>query len=572
MIIEIGKDEFDLIWKQRERSDNYQLFRDNGFGCLTATTLCNAGIKDMNEAWDFLHGDDLINPGKIRNIEAATQIIWNHIWEHNRICVFGDFDVDGITSSAIMFLALKKLGADVAIRLPDRISEGYGISIKAIKEQIELGTKLFITVDNGVRAVDEVKYIKEQGCDVVILDHHEPGNVLPEADSLIDLHIPGETYPFIELTGSGLSWKVAHYMLEQIHAHDFAMSLIDLAAIGTVGDVAPLIGENRVIVKRAINLMRSYRYYRPGVMALIKDLPSVTAETIAFQLAPCLNASGRLNERGAELPLILLLENNREVAKMLAKKLMDENDRRKEIQARCYTLAKVAAEQQIVKGNKVIVICQKNTQSGIAGLLAGNLKEEYNRPSIVFCPKKDIDGNLVWTGSARSIEGFHILDAITACSEHLITFGGHSLAAGLTIEASDEQLLAFEKAINEYAEILKDEDLVPISQWDLELSADDLSKDMYSEMDMLEPFGAGVPKPVIKLDVNLDKDNSHRFMGNENEHLKLFAPKFSLVGFSLADKYIKAQLPQHIIAYGSLSRNYFRRKVYNEVMMQDFEN
>ena len=561
-----------MIWKQRERSESFRLFKENGYGDLTAVTLSNAGVDNLKDAWDFLHGDELHSPSKIRNIEKATQLIWKHIEEKNRICVFGDFDADGITSSAIMFLALKKLGASVAVRLPDRIGEGYGINIVAIKEQLELGTKLFITVDNGVRAVEEIKYIKECGCDVVVLDHHEPGEVLPEPDALIDLHIPGETYPFVELTGSGLSWKVAHYMLEQVHEHEFAMSLVDLAAIGTVGDVAPLIGENRVMVKRAIKRMRSCRYNRPGVVALLKDISSVTAETIAFQLAPCLNASGRLNERGAELPLILLLETDPQVARMLAEKLSGENERRKGIQAECYKSAREAAGAQISKGNKVIVLCQKEAQSGIAGLLAGNLKEEFNRPSIVFCPKKDLEGNTVWTGSARSIEGFHILDAITACEEHLITYGGHALAAGLTIEASEEKLLEFEKAINEYAQILDEEALVPKSWWDVELSSDELCEDLYAEMDALEPFGAFVPKPIVRLAVDLDERNSHKILGNGKEHIKLFAPQFSLIGFSLADKYIKAQLPQHITAYGCLSRNYFRGEAHNEIMMQDFEN
>lgn len=560
-----------MIWKQRERSESFRLFKENGYGDLTAATLSNAGIDNLEDAWDFLHGDELHSPSKIRSIEKATQLIWKHIVEKNRICIFGDYDADGITSSAIMFLALKKLGASPAVRLPDRIEEGYGINLKAIKEQIELGTKLFITVDNGVRAVEEIKYIKECGCDVVVLDHHEPGEVLPEPDALIDLHIPGETYPFVELTGSGLSWKVAHYMLEQVHEHEFAMSLVDLAAIGTVGDVAPLVGENRVMVKRAIKRMRSCSYNRPGVAALLKDIASVTAETIAFQLAPCLNASGRLNERGAELPLILLLETDSQVAKILAERLSGENERRKAIQAECYKNARYAAEEQIIKGNKVIVLCQKDAQSGIAGLLAGNLKEEFNRPSIVFCPKKDLDGNTVWTGSARSIEGFHILDAITACEEHLITYGGHALAAGLTIEASEEKLLEFEKAINEYAQILDEEALLPKSWWDIELSSDKLSDEMYDEMDVLEPFGAFVPKPIVKLSVDLDERNSHKILGNGKEHIKLFAPQFSLIGFSLADKYIKAQLPQHITAYGCLSRNYFRGETHNEIMMQDFE-
>lgn len=561
-----------MIWKQRERSESFRLFKENGYGDLTAITLSNAGIGNLKDAWDFLHGDELHSPSKIRNIEKAALLIWKHIEEKNRICIFGDYDADGITSSAIMFLALKKLGASPAVRLPDRIEEGYGINLNAIKEQLELGTKLFITVDNGVRAVAEIKYIKECGCDVVVLDHHEPGDILPEPDVLIDLHIPGESYPFTELTGSGLSWKVAHYMLEQVHEHEFAMSLVDLAAIGTVGDVAPLIGENRVIVKRAIKRMRSCNYDRPGIAALLKDISGVTAETVAFQLAPCLNASGRLNERGAELPLILLLETDPQVAKMLAEKLSGENERRKGIQAGCYKSAREAAQARIEKGNKVIVLCQKEAQSGIAGLLAGNLKEEFNRPAIVFCPKKDLNGNTVWTGSARSVEGFHILDAITACEERLITYGGHALAAGLTIEASEEKLLEFEKAINEYAQILDEEALMPKAWWDIELSPDEICEELYAEMETLEPFGACVPKPIIKLAADLDEGNSHKFLGDGKEHIKLFTPHFSLIGFSLADKYIKAQLPQHITAYGCLSRNYFRGEAHNEIIMRDFEN
>lgn len=560
-----------MIWQKSEKSSTFQMFKDAGYGDLTAATMCNAGIKNIQEAWDFLHCDELLSPSKIRNIELATQIIWNHIWSNNRICIFGDYDADGITSSAIMFLALKKLGANPTVRLPDRIEEGYGINIKAIKEQIELGTKLFITVDNGVRAIDEIAYIKECGCDVVVLDHHEPGEILPAPDALIDLHIPGETYPFVELTGSGLSWKVAHYMLEQVHEHDFAMSLVDLAAIGTVGDVAPLVGENRTIVKRAIKQMRSCKYNRYGVISLLKDISSITAETIAFQLAPCLNASGRLNERGAELPLILLLENDPQIAQLLAEKLISENERRKSIQADCYKFAKDEATQQIENGNKVLVLCHKEAQSGIAGLLAGNLKEEFNRPAIVFCPKKDLNGNIVWTGSARSIEGFHILDAITVCKEHLLAFGGHSLAAGLTIEASDDKLLEFEKAINEHASFLTDEQLKPKSYWDIELSSNDLTEDMYCEMDALEPFGAGVPKPIVKLDVKLDEKGSHKMLGNSKEHIKLFAKNVSLIGFSLAEKFIKAELPQQLIAYGSLTRNCFMGRVQNEIMMQDFE-
>ena len=559
-----------MLWKQRERSEYYDLFRENGYGKLTAIALCNAGVTNLNDAWDFLHGDELISPSKIRNIDKATDIIWNHIIEHHKICVFGDYDADGITASAIMFLALKKLGANVVVRLPDRIEEGYGISRKAIEEQLELGVELFITVDNGIKAVEETAHIREQGCEIVILDHHEPGDVLPDANALIDLHIPGETYPFIELTGSGLAWKVAHYMLEMIDEHDFALSLVDLAAIGTIGDVAPLVGENRVIVKRALKRMKECTYNRPGIKALMNDLSNITATDIAFSLAPCLNASGRLKSRGAELPLIFLLETDESMASQLATLLRKENDKRKEIQAVCYEKIKGAAEKQIADGNKVIVLCDETTQSGIVGLLAGKLAEDYHRPAIVFCPKTDISGNTIWTGSARSIEGFHILNAIDECKEYLLGFGGHSLAAGMSMEPSKEKLQAFCKAINELAAVIPDEQLVASGLWDIEVGQDEV-EELIEEAGILEPHGAFAPKPVVKTRVTLNDKGRHMFFGKNKEHLRLFADDFHVKGFFLADKYIANQLPVSVMCYGNVGYNHFAGRCDKELFLLDFE-
>jgi len=246
-----------MEWKKADETAYYHLFRENGYSPFVASALAKAGLTDLEQVKKHLCCEEFEDPGKIRNIGEATDVIWKHVYAGNRICVYGDYDADGITASAVMFLALRRLGANVTVRLPDRIEEGYGISKKAIDEQAELGAKLFITVDNGIRAVEETKYVKELGLDIVILDHHEPGDEIPEADAVIDLHVPGETFPDAELTGSGLAWKVAHYMLEQMGEHDYAMSLVDIAAIGTVGDVAPLLGENRTIVKRAIRMMRS---------------------------------------------------------------------------------------------------------------------------------------------------------------------------------------------------------------------------------------------------------------------------------------------------------------------------
>jgi single-stranded-DNA-specific exonuclease len=557
-----------MKWKQSKLSAEYELFRKGGYTPYTAMSLCKAGIKTLDEAEDYLSGNELHSFHLIRNIQKATDIIWEHVYSRKRICIFGDYDADGVTASAIMFLALKKLGANVAVRLPDRINEGYGISEKAISEQLDLGTGLFITVDNGVRAINETKFIKEHGADIVILDHHEPGEELPDADALIDLHIPGETYPFIELTGSALAWKVAHYMLEQMGEHEYALSLIDLAAIGTIGDVAPLHGENRVIVKRALEMMRRADYDRVGVRALMKDLSFITAEDIAFKLVPCLNAPGRLTEKGAELPLILLLENDRNTAEQLAAAVIRDNENRKKIQAECYSSIREAAEMQIEQGDKILVLYAENAPSGIVGLLAGNLKEEFMHPAIVFSQKENSDGEKLWVGSARSIEAFHMLQGIEQCSPVLERFGGHRLAAGLTVLPKNFE--AFRAKINDAASYLTEADLNPNGLWDISLSQEELSDTLYEEMQELEPYGAGAPRLVVKTRIILSDKESHRFMGTEGQHLKLFADNISLVGFSLAEKYMKLCLPHRLITYGNLTMNNYRGQSYRQISMLDF--
>ncbi len=556
-----------MKWKPAKVPEQFTDFINSDFSPYAAMSLCKAGVKTIEEATEHLIGNEIHDFRLIRNINKATVLIWKHIFAKHKICVFGDYDVDGVSASAVMFLALKKLGADVCVRLPDRIEEGYGISKKAITEQLEQGVSLFVTVDNGVRAIEETAYIKANGAEIVILDHHEPGDTLPEADALIDLHIEGETYPFCELTGSGLAWKVAHAMLEQVGEHDFAMSLVDLAAMGTVGDVAPLHGENRVIVKRAIKLMQSPDYPRPGVRSLMGDMSNITAEDMAFRLAPCLNAPGRLNSNGADLPLILLLETDPLMAQQLAISVDRENDRRKELQAECYKAIREAAEQRIAAGDKILVLCAEDAPSGIAGLLAGNLKEEYHRPAIVFCPKADVTGELLLTGSARSIKSFHMLEGITRCADLLVRFGGHKLAAGLTVHPT--KLDAFREKINEVADYLTDEDINPFMEWDLDLTAEELNDELFNDMLSMEPYGAEAPRPVVRVPIALQGE-MHRFMGADSRHLKLFAGDVSLVGFSMAEKYMQADYPDKVIAYGSPTINNFRGTAYKQIHMIDF--
>ena len=303
----------------------------------------------------------------------------------------------------------------------------------------------------------------------------------------------------------------------------------------------------------------------------MRDMSHITAEDIAFRLAACLNAPGRLHEHGASLSLILLIEDDARIAYDLAAKVHAQNESRKELQNLCYEAVKVEAEQRIAKGDKVLVILSKEAPSGIAGLLAGNLKEEFGRPAIVFCPKKDLDGAVHWTGSARSIEAFHMLNAIEKCSEHLLRFGGHKLAAGLTIESDDDLLNAFRDAMNQIADSLSESDFETKMFWDLELEESELTDSIFSEMELLEPYGANAPRPTVKVRTTLSEGESYAFLGSNNKHVKMFANGFTLIGFSLADKYIEEALPGIITAYGNISYNSYRGNLTKQISLLDFD-
>lgn len=559
------------MWKKSDIPDSVGMLKAEGYSDLASLVMAKAGIDSKEKAEEFLHSETVHDPAKIRNIEKVSEIIWDHIYKDQKICVFGDYDADGVTGAAILYLMLKRLGADVIARLPDRIYEGYGISMGAIQEEIAIGTKLFITIDNGIKANAEIEEIRRQGCMSIVLDHHQPGDVLPDADALIDLWVDGETYPFRELTGSGLAWKVACYMLSQVDDYDYGMSLVDLAAIGTIADVAPLIGENRSIVKRALKQMRSCWYKREGIKALYDGpLSRITAEDIAFKIAPCINASGRLEVRGADLPLLLLFEDKPEIAKYLADKVVYLNDRRKLIQKEWCERMEKEAGHMVERGDKFLVMLADGAPSGVVGLIAGNIKEKFNRPTIVFSPKQDSSGRTIWTGSGRSIEGFHLLNALKTCEDLFLTYGGHELAAGMSIPASNHLLYQLRTRLNEAAVYLTDENLTPVVYWDVAITEDDLKKELYDELAALEPFGEGVRKPVFKMQMHTTPKR-HMVMGADKSHLKLFCESYSAVGFSLASKYIQAELPSVIEGLGYPCENYFNGKVRHEFMLIDFE-
>lgn len=562
-----------MKWIKRPVSDSYELFVKNGYSRVIATTLATSGISTLEDAKEFLESKKLHNPALIRNIEDAISIMEKFIETKERICIFGDYDADGTTATAIAFTALSTFGANVVYRLPDRIYEGYGISQKAISEQLAEGTKLFITVDNGIRAIKEIEFARANGAQVIVLDHHQPGEVLPNPDVLIDLYVEGETYPFKDLTGSALAWKVFSYLLEKYGFEEIAESLIDLAAIGTIADVASLVGENRAIVKRAIDYMRSPIYSRKGIKRLFNDdMSSITAENISFLVAPRINAAGRLLENGANIPVALFLEEDDIKASELASQLSKINSERKQIQSKCYEELKPSIEEQINAGNKVLVLFAKDAPSGVVGLLAGNATEDYHRPTIVFSEKYAADGSIVWTGSARSIEQYHILNALEECSDCLDHFGGHALAAGMSIFPSEDALLKLRKALNDKC-TLTDEDVEKCIYWDIEISEEDVADTLISDLRKLEPFGEGCRRPTFKIKLNVLPNGSKLYdtIGETGDHLKLYCNGFTAVGFWMVKRYVEEDnQPRVIEALGYVDKKNFKGNEYFQFVMDDY--
>lgn len=561
--------------KKKIPHEQFEKFKTAGYTDLEATVLCNSDIHTLDDAKEFLSEGTLHDTNLIEGIDTVADIIYRHIYRDTPICIFGDYDADGVTASAVLYLALKQLQANVSVRLPDRINEGYGITIKAIKEQMDKGIKLFITVDNGIRAIEEVKYAREHGAEVIVLDHHEPGKDVPDADALIDLHMPDCSYPFIHLTGSGLAWKVAYHLLAMQKYQDFAMSLIDLAAIGTIADVETLQGENRAIVKRALQQMHSGYYDRQGIINLYNgDITDITAEDIAFRVAPCINAAGRLLENGAVKPFELLIEEDLNKAITKANELISINEERKAIQKKHYAEVLDEAKQCVENGDKVLVMYANDAPTGVVGLIAGNLRETFNRPAIVFAQKNGIDGKPVWTGSARSIPGFSIINALNATQDKIhcfLGYGGHEQAAGMSISPSKSVLMILREEMNKYAnDLITDEELMPHPCYDMEISEQDFNERLIRSLKKMEPFGVGCPKPIFKMDAQLINKDSKLYDMVGNGHLKLYIKGKSILGFDMFQRYEKDGTPRQITAYGTLSENHFGGKTFLQFMMEDY--
>lgn len=478
------------------------LCADLGISPTTANILVNRGIKDKEEADVFLRAslDDLVEPFLMDGMERVVGRVIKAIRSREKILIYGDYDADGITATSLLLLFLKRLGAEVDFYIPGRQEEGYGMSMAALDRISGAGTGLIITVDCGISSVAEVDAARSMGMDVIITDHHEPPEELPRSYATLNPCLKDSSYPFTGLAGVGVAMKLAQGVLAGLDGKDRAgpgidpslMEYLDLVAFGTIADVVPLRGENRILVRHGLKLLRDSD--RAGILKL-KDVAMIksgrfSAGTVGFQMAPRLNASGRLGR--AELGVVLLTTSDAGEAAVIAGQLDELNRRRQKIEGEILDEARAGLLAGGLETSHTIVLCSDRWHQGVIGIVASKLVEEFFRPTVLIAMK-----NGVGKGSARSIPAFHLYEGLERCGDLLEGFGGHKFAAGLSI--TEKNLERFKSRFDSIvSRSLVPDDFIPYLRIDDSLDLADLDWKLYGELGELAPFGAGNPEPVLQ--------------------------------------------------------------------------
>ena len=493
-----------------------------GINPIIAKLLYNRGYTDVASAKSFIYMESemLSNPFLMKDMELGIKRVASAIQNKEKITIYGDYDVDGVTSVCTIYLYLKSKGAIVDYYIPNRAGEGYGVSCSAIDGIVEGGTKLIITVDTGITANDEVEYAKSLGVDVIVTDHHECRSDLPEAVAVINPHRPDCEYPFKELAGVGVVFKFVCAYEEYVSGkkrYEVAMKIFaeyaDFVAIGTIADVMPIKGENRIIVSYGLKMIENTN--RIGLSALIeasyakndaqrndrrKKKTKITSGYIGYTIAPRINAAGRI--KTASMAVELFLSENKREAMNIAEELCKTNKERQNEENSIMQEAYGMIEKYDVENNPVIVLDADHWHHGVIGIVSSRITEKYCRPSILVSfegnePDVPFEEN-VGKGSGRSVKGMNLVDALCYCSDHLVKFGGHELAAGLSVKRCE--LDKFRTLINEYArKNLSDEDMVPTLEIDSVVNFSDVTLALAESLQILEPYGVGNPIPVFAL-------------------------------------------------------------------------
>ena len=496
------------------------------------------GLDDAAHLREFLgEGEPLSDPFLLNDMDKAAARIPRAVDNMEKIAVYGDYDADGVTSTAMLYSYLETRGADVIFYIPQREGEGYGMNMGAVEYLKEQGVSLIVTVDNGISSVQEVARANELGIDVVVTDHHRPQEILPDAVAVVDAYRPDDTSPYKHFSGVGIAFKLLMALEDGAgDVEDLLEAYSDLAAIGTIGDIVPLTGENRTLIRAGLE--RLSQSDRPGVLALLENAgiagKALTSTNVAFTLVPRINATGRMG--APERAVRLLISGYEEEAEVLSEEICADNEERRRVEAEIAEAAFADIEAKGYMKDRVAVVDGENWHHGVIGIVASRVTERCGKPCMIISR-----GETEAKGSGRSIEGFSLFEAICACGDLLLKFGGHPMAAGITLKP--ENIEAFRKRINQYAAEHFPQMPTQTVTLDCKLNPAALSVSMAQSLTQLEPFGNGNPQPVFGL-FNMELSNVTPVGGGG--HLRLTLEKNGAVITAMRFNTKPEELPYHI--------------------------
>ena len=562
-------------WKIKDVSDELSVQRltdSLNISPILARLLVLRNIKTFNQAKQFFRPsiESLYDPFLMDQMESATTRVITALTENQKICIYGDYDVDGTCATALLYMFLKELDANVEFYIPRRLEEGYGISTAAIDIVHAKGTKLMIAVDCGITAITETDYANKLGIDVIICDHHQPKEDIPKAFAVLDPLKPGCNYPFKYLSGAGVAFKLAQGLCERIGKRGLPLKYLDLVALAGAADIVPLIDENRILVNEGLNQVNLNP--RPGIEALIEmgrlQTGQLTSGQIVFTLAPRINAVGRLGD--AERAVNLLISTNKKDALKLAEVLETENYERRKIDVDTFEAAKEIVDSQIDLDEELaIVLHNEHWHPGVIGIVASRLVEKYYRPSVLLTT---IDG--IAKGSARSINGFNIYEALQKCDDLLLHFGGHQAAAGLALDV--EKIDEFRIRLNEVLKSsITSEDLSEEITIDSKIRFSEITPKFLRILDQFSPFGPGNLRPVF-LSESVHIANVPRIVGN-NHLVASFKQSgtdkvFDSIGFNMGEHFdMLKQNNSELDIIFSIDKTIRDSRIYPQLKLKDIK-
>lgn len=534
-----------------------------GISNLLAKILVNKNLIKKEDIDLFLKPTrhDFHNPYLMPDMALAVDRIIKAINNKEKILIYGDYDVDGITSITVVKNFLLERGANVTQYIPNRLNEGYGLNKDAIKKISDDAVNLIITVDCGISGIEEVDYANSLGLEVIVTDHHEVGEVLPNAIAVVDAKRKDSTYPFRELAGVGVGFKLIQAIAQRLELEEKEyLKYLDIVCIGTISDIVPLVDENRVIAKLGLKLVEVTK--NVGLKALLEasGYKKIDSFTVSFGLAPRINACGRMGKEKEALNLFLTQDENE--AKKIALRLNEYNKERQDIEKRIYEDA-VNKIEKSEKNKQVLVLGSENWHHGVIGIVASKITDLYFKPSILICFEEDKG-----KGSGRSIPGFDLYESLTNCSENLEKFGGHSMAVGVTLKK--ENFEKFKEEFEKYAQNSNICDIIPIIKIDEEITLEDINIKAVEELNMLEPFGEANKMPLFMYK-NL-KIHSIRTL-SEGKHIKLTLKDNNFyidsIGFNLGHLAEEYQIGDKVDMVGSLEINRFNGRESVQINLKD---